>query len=108
MYAFWWNSLETGDYKTFVKRKDDEASLNTVALSKLLYAVACYQSSYTEGLDSPVLERWCAVHDHPKFSEELCRRTRVEAELNKGKRKADADASPRTKFKKSKQGGFGS
>jgi hypothetical protein len=109
MYAFWWDSLETGDYKTFVKRKNDEVSLNPVALSKLFYAVACYQSPYIKGLDSPVLKRWCAVHEHPKRSEELCRKTRVEVELTKGKRKEDADASPRTSFKKFKRGGsFGS
>lgn len=81
MYAFLWNTQNEGDWHQFVHTRP---GLNAVALNKLLFAVSYIRDPFTEGHDSAVLVRWCAVHDHTEGSQEqeLCDASREGLKLD--------------------------
>ncbi|KAF2832536.1 hypothetical protein CC86DRAFT_341125 [Ophiobolus disseminans] len=76
LYSFLWGTQNEGEYDQFTTY---HSNLDTLALSKLMYAVAYVRDPFTEGHDFAVLLRWCSVHDHAEGSEEqrLCERSQL-------------------------------
>ena len=76
LYSFLWGTQSEGVYEKFTS---DHPDLHTLALNKLLYAVAYVRDPFTEGHDAAVLTRWCNVHDHADGSPEqrLCEKAQV-------------------------------
>jgi hypothetical protein len=74
--SFLWGTQNEGRYDQFTK---DHPSLNTLALARLLYAVAYVRDPFTEGHDFAVLLRRCSVHNHTENSreQEFCQHSQV-------------------------------
>jgi hypothetical protein len=92
LYAFLWGQDNFGGYRSFIRERPN---LDTLALTKLLYEVACIRDPHTEGLDHAVRERWCGVHNHKRGSSDQLLCEQMQAGLKTDSRKASSSENGR-------------